>query len=173
MNGGDRHRDDGTAAPERDERAVRQFVEHVAMDFAALGFPRMAGRVLFAIMCTDEGAMTAAELAGSLGVSPAAVSGAVRYLVELQMLRREPVPGSRRDRYRLPSDTFYEVSAVKGSAMKAFADLAGDGVTALGEDTAAGARVAQMRDYFAFVHREMPSLLERWETEKARRAAGD
>jgi hypothetical protein len=36
-----------------------------------------------------------------------------------------------------------------------------------GTPTAAGARVAQMRDFFDFIHKEMPSLLDRWEKVKA------
>lgn len=157
----------------RDEAAVRRFVDHIAATFADLGFPRMAARVLFIIMCSEEGALTAAELADRLAISPAAVSGAVRYLMQIQMLRREPTPGSRRDRYRLPSDAWYEVSALKGTIFKIFAELASEGVDALGgKQTEAGARVAQMRDYFQFVHQEMPSLLDRWEQVKTARETG-
>ena len=156
------------SADGRDEAAVRQFIEHIAMTFAGLGFPRMAARVLFVIMCAEEDALTAAEIAERLEISPAAVSGAVRYLIQIQMLRREPVPGSRRDRYRLPGDTWYEVSAVKGTAYKIFSEIAAEGVDALGgTSTGPGARVAQMRDYFEFIHDEMPSLLDRWEAIKA------
>jgi predicted transcriptional regulator len=158
----------------RDEAGVRQFIEHMAMTFGSLGFPRMAARVLFVIMCAEEEALTAAQIAERLDISPAAVSGAVRYLLQIQMLRREPVPGSRRDRYRLPGDAWYEVSALKGALLKVFADVAGEGVDALGGPaTGPGARVAQMRDYFEFVHDEMPSLLDRWEAIKADRAAQD
>jgi predicted transcriptional regulator len=155
----------------RDEEAVRQFIEHIAMTFADLGFPPMAGRVLFAIMCAEEDALTAAEIGERLGISPAAVSGAVRYLIQIQMLHKVPVPGSRRDRYRLPDDAWYEVSALKGAVFKIFAELADEGVDALGgSSTAPGARVAQMRDYFEFVHAEMPMLLDRWQAAKAARA---
>lgn len=158
----------------RDEAAVRQFIEHMAMTFAGLGFPRMAARVLFVIMSAEEEALTAAQIAERLDISPAAVSGAVRYLLQIQMLRREPVPGSRRDRYRLPSDAWYEVTALKGTLLKVFADVAEEGVDALGgRVTGPGARVAQMRDYFEFVHDEMPALLDRWEAIKAERAATD
>jgi DNA-binding Lrp family transcriptional regulator len=155
---------------QRDDAAVRQFIEHIAMTFADLGFPRMAGRVLFAILCAEEDALTAPEIAERLGISPAAVSGAVRYLIQLQMLHREPVPGSRRDRYRLPSDTWYEVSALKGTAYKVFAEITADGVVALGgPGTRAGARVDQMREFYEFLHNEIPGLLDRWEAVKAAR----
>ena len=161
-----------TESGSRDEAAVRQFVEHIAMTFAGLGFPRMPGRVLFVLMCAEEDALTAAQIAERLDISPAAVSGAVRYLIHIQMLRREPVPGSRRDRYRLPSDAWYEVSALKGTAFKVFADLAREGVEALGgPSTGPGAQVAEMRDYFEFLHEEIPRLLDRWNAHKAEQGA--
>ena len=59
----------------RDEAAVRQFIEHVAMTFADLGFPRMAARVLFVIMCAEEDALTAAE--GGAGGPPATVTASL------------------------------------------------------------------------------------------------
>ena len=64
----------------RDEEAVRQFVEHLSMTLADQGFPRMPARVLLTLMSADEEALTAAEIGQRLGVSPAAVSGAVRFL---------------------------------------------------------------------------------------------
>ena len=42
--------------------------------------PRLASRVFARLLADDDGRMTAAELTESLDVSPAAISGAVRYL---------------------------------------------------------------------------------------------
>jgi DNA-binding transcriptional regulator GbsR (MarR family) len=154
----------------RDEAAIRQFIEHISMTFADLGFPRMAARILFVIMCAEEDSLTAAQIAERLGISPAAVSGAVRYLVQIRLVHRAPVPGSRRDTYRLPDDAWYEASVLKSALYKIFSELAQEGVAALGgESTDAGARMAQMRDYFEFIHNELPTLLDRWEDHKSKR----
>jgi hypothetical protein len=152
----------------RDEAAVRRFVEHLAMTLADWGFPRMPARVLVTLMSADEDGLTAAELAERLGASPAAISGAVRYLLHIGILAREPVPGSRRDRYRLPDDPWYEASTAKGPLFRTVADLADDGVAALGGPaTPSGARVAEMRDFFLFVQAELGGLLQKWEAAKA------
>ena len=66
--------------PRRDEEGVRLFVERMAMTWADLGFPRMPARILITLLAADEPALTAAELGERLEVSPAAISGAVRYL---------------------------------------------------------------------------------------------
>lgn len=152
----------------RNEEEVHLFVERMAMAFADVGFPRMAARVLFAVMSADD-PLTAAEIGERLGVSAAAVSGAVRYLTQFGMLVREPVKGSRRDRYRTPDNPWYEASVVKTNIYKTFIDIANAGVAALdGPSTPSGERVTEMRDYFLFIQEEIDALGERW---RARRAA--
>ena len=151
---------------------MRTFVEQMARMLADWGFPRMAGRVLFVMMGADEPALTAGELAERLGVSPAAISGAVRYLIHINMVVREPVPGSRRDRYRLVDDSFYEVTIAKMTLIKTLADVADAGVTAAGgPDTTAGARLANMRDFYVFTQESLPSILDEWAERKAQLAA--
>jgi predicted transcriptional regulator len=153
---------------QRDEPAMRSFVEHMARTLADWGLPRMAARVLFVMMAADERALTANELAERLEVSPAAISGAVRYLIQISMVAREPVPGSRRDRYRLLDDSWYEVTLAKMTLIKTIADAADQGVVAAGgPDTPAGARLANMRDFYVFVQDAMPGLLDQWAQRKA------
>ncbi|MEW9533255.1 GbsR/MarR family transcriptional regulator [Microbispora sp. NPDC049125] len=155
-------------APRRDEEAIRDFVERMAMMLADWGVPRMAARVLFVIMCADERSLSAGELAERLGVSPAAISGAVRYLIQINMVAREPVPGSRRDRYRLVDDSWYEVTIAKMTLIKVLAEAADQGVAAAGgPDTPSGARLAGMRDFYVFVQEAMPDLLDQWAKRKA------
>ena len=151
---------------------MRTFVEQMARMLADWGFPRMAGRVLFVMMGADEPALTAGELAERLGVSPAAISGAVRYLIHINMVVREPVPGSRRDRYRLVDDSFYEVTIAKMTLIKTLADIADAGVAAAGgPNTPAGSRLANMRDFYVFTQESLPSILDEWAERKAQLAA--
>lgn len=147
------------------EGGVRDFVEHLAMSFADYGFPRMAARVLIGLMAAEEDALTAAELGARLEVSPAAISGAVRYLIRIGMLQRVPASGSRRDRYRLPDDPWYEVASLERGYLGKLAEVADGGAAALGAGAAAE-RVARMRDFFLFMQREMDGLLERWRAER-------
>ncbi|WNM41650.1 MarR family transcriptional regulator [Micromonospora halotolerans] len=159
--------------PRPDEEEVHRFVERMAMAFADVGFPRMAGRVLFTVMSADE-PLTAGEIAERLGVSAAAVSGAVRYLTQFAMLVREPVKGSRRDRYRMPANPWYEATITKTGLYKNFIDIAKGGMDALGgRDTPAGERVAEMRDFFLFVQEEIDALGERWRARRAATGHGD
>jgi MarR family len=158
------------SAPPRDEAAMRQFVEQMARLLADWGVPRMASRVIWALMCADERSLTAGELADRLGVSPAAISGALRYAIQINMVAREPVPGSRRDHYRLVDDSWYEVTVTKMTLINTLATAAEDGVRlAGGSKTPAGERLAGMRDFYLFVQESLPELLEKWAQHKKTR----
>lgn len=151
---------------------MRRFVELMARTLAEWGFPRMAGRVLFAMMGADEQALTAAELAERLQVSPAAISGALRYLTHINMIVREPVAGSHRDRYRLRGDAWYEVTLAKMTLLETIVDIAEEGIAAAGgPGTPAGARLAAMRDFYVFVQRELPAVLDQWREQRARQGS--
>ncbi|BCB81924.1 MarR family transcriptional regulator [Phytohabitans flavus] len=157
----------------RDEDAVRRFVEHFAMTLSDLGFPRMPARVLAALTVADEPGLSAGQIGERLGVSPAAVSGAVRHLMQLQFVVREPVPGSRSDRYRLPADPWFTAGMVRGGVYKRFADIIEEGVDAVGDSSSpAGMRLAEMHEFYLFIQDGMLELLERWEKFRAARQDG-
>jgi DNA-binding transcriptional regulator GbsR (MarR family) len=101
----------------RDPEAVSRFVERFAAVLSDAGVPRMPARVFAALLATDSGRLTAAELAEQLRASPAAISGAVRYLIPLNLVSREREPGSRRDHYRVHDDVWYESVAHRERVM--------------------------------------------------------
>ncbi len=147
-----------------DADAVRHFVERAALLFSDWGFPRMPARVLFALMTADEPGLTATQLAERLDVSPAAISGAVRYLGQLGFVVREAVPGSRRDRYRLRDRTWYAAVSTAVSFYDVLISAADDAIGPLGgPGTTAGGRVAEMRDFFGFVRGKLPAMLAEWQ----------
>jgi hypothetical protein len=150
---------------DRDDAQVRAAVEQLALVFNDWGFPRMPSRVLITLMAADEDALTAAELAERLDVSPAAISGAVRYLGHIGLLPKVPTPGSRRDRYRLPLDPWYEAGSLRDGYMGQVIAGADAGVSALGPDSPGGQRLARMRDFFGFLQGELGGLLEKWRVE--------
>ncbi len=156
-------------AGRRDEERVSHVVEQFAAFFEAYGFPRMSGRIITALMVAEGRGLTAAELAETLQVSPAAISTSLKYPVALGLVQRVPVAGQRRDLYVLPDDAWYVATASKNPLYQRIAAMAAEGVAAVGgERTAAGARLAEMRDFFAYLETEVPALVERWHAERTR-----
>lgn len=146
----------------RRSKQVSEYVERLAAMFAAGGIPRMPARVFALLLATDSGRLTAAEIAEKLQVSAAAVSGAVRYLIQVDLISKESRPGSRSAYYRVHADVWHESIFRRDQMMRRWAEDAREGADLLGRDTPAGARLAETELFFEFVHDEMPKMLARW-----------
>ncbi|MGH8933924.1 MAG: GbsR/MarR family transcriptional regulator [Egibacteraceae bacterium] len=146
----------------RDSEAVGRFVERFALTLSDSGWPRMPARAFVGLLVADGGRRTAAELADLLRVSPAAISGAVRYLTQVGLVAREREPGQRRDRYRISDDLWYQAIADRDKLLARWEQDLLDGIEAVGEDTPAGARLDETRRFFAFVRGELPQMMEKW-----------
>ncbi|MYW05322.1 MarR family transcriptional regulator [Streptomyces sp. SID3343] len=148
--------------PARDREAVSRFVERFAAELTEAGMQRMSSRVFSALLASDSAALTSAELAESLRISPAAVSGAIAYLAQIHMVNREREPGSRRDRYRLHNELWFEMYASRDKFLDRFEKTLREGARVLGPDTPAGVRAEQSAEFFAFLQEELIGIMERW-----------
>ena len=147
----------------RDEEAIRRFIERFALNLAEAGMARMPARVFAAVLVAADGRQTAAELAELLQVSSAAISGAVRYLLQLRLVSREREPGERVDHYRVSSDTWYEAVTRRDQMVARWEQDLQEGIKAVGSDTPAGARLEETRAFFAFLRDELAQVMAKWQ----------
>lgn len=152
----------GEPGPTRDEEAVGRFIERFASALTDSGFPRMPARAFVALLATDSGRLTAAELADRLRASRAAVSGAMRYLIQLNLASREREPGSRRDVYAVHDDVWYEAALRRDQVLTRWESSLRDGLEALGDGTPAGRRIIETIEYIDFIQAALPALLAEW-----------
>src|SRR4051812_36787593 len=100
----------GSAAPTGPpDEHLHDIVEHLGGALADAGLARLPARVFAALLATEDGRLTSSELASLLDISPAGVSGAVRYLTQVRMIRRERERGSRRDVYVVMDDAWHDL----------------------------------------------------------------
>jgi DNA-binding transcriptional ArsR family regulator len=144
-----------------------QFIEDFALLLTETGVPRMPARVFACVLADDAGGLTAGELAERLQVSPAAISGAVRWLMQMHLLTRAREPGARRDHYRVRDDQWYEAVVFKTAALRRFEDLLAEGARSVGPDGPAGRRLSETQEFFAFFREQLPVLLEQWRESRA------
>nr|BFD83621.1 MarR family transcriptional regulator [Streptomyces sp. Xyl84] len=159
---------DGTPETDRDSEAVSKFVESFAAQLVEAGMARMPARVFAALLASDSGTLTSAELGERLRISPAAVSGAVRYLAQVHMVSREREPGSRRERYRVHADQWYEALTSREAVIKRWEHALREGVDSLGPGTPAGRRLAETLAFFEFIDGEIAAMMTRWRTHRER-----
>ncbi|KDN83957.1 GbsR/MarR family transcriptional regulator [Kitasatospora cheerisanensis] len=134
----------------RDPDALQAYEEAVTTVFMQSGMSRMPSRVLAALLLTDDGHLTAAQLAQRLQVSPASISKAVTYLDEQTMIRRER-DERRRERYALDEDIWYQATIASARANAAVVATARQGVSVLGPGTPAATRLENIARFLDFV----------------------
>ena len=141
---------------------TRRFIERFALLLTEGGMPRMPARVFACVLCDDAGRMTATQLAQQLEVSPAAISGAVRYLVQVRLLHKGREPGARSDHYALTDDLWYTALLDRTALLESWESGLSEGIKAVGARSHAGRRLGETQAFFAFLREEMPQLLDRW-----------
>ena len=147
-----------------DESGVRRFVERFALLLTEAGMARTPARVFACVLAEDSGRLTAGELAERLEVSPAAISGAVRYLTQAGRAgprRASPAsgatttPSTRRLDRHVHAPGWRCCAAGRRRSARASSCSAPTGPP--------GRRLAETREFFAFMQAELPEMLRRWE----------
>ncbi|MGH3360466.1 MAG: GbsR/MarR family transcriptional regulator [Nocardioidaceae bacterium] len=150
-----------------------KFVERLAMIMADSGLPRMPARVFAYVLADDAEIYTAGELADGLAVSPAAISGAVRYLVNAGLLAKERMPGDRRDHYRVYDDDVWgAMLRQRAPLLRRWAEGFAEGVDVLGSSRPGGRRLYEGLLFFEFMAQDMDRVIESWQEYRAERGAG-
>jgi DNA-binding transcriptional regulator GbsR (MarR family) len=142
--------------------------EQMALTLAQGGLQRATARVMAAFLFADDDSVTAAELAGQLGISSGSVSGAIKMLSTVGLIERAPAPGSRREHYRLRDRAWATLMSAQNSMVQAMFEAADRGLAAAGDHTPAARRLTEMRDFYGFMFRELPALVDRWQAERER-----
>jgi DNA-binding MarR family transcriptional regulator len=143
------------------------FVDRMASALHQAGLARVPSLVFSALLVDEDGRMTSAELAEALHLSPASISGAVKYLEQIQMMRRERERGSRRDVYVVEEDAWHTALMRRDQVYAPMIAALTAGLTAVPVDTPAHQRLLVTREFFAFVNEEMTALAAKWERRRA------
>jgi MarR family len=156
---------EGSSVREDEMDEIGRFTERFASTLAESGFPRLAARVFATLLVSESGRMTAAELAERLHASTGGISGAVRYLVQMRLIRAERDPGTRRHAY-VVNGSWYE-STVTGNPFleRGEADLR-EGIAILGDSPAAD-RLNETLELIQFLRDESRAMMRRWHERKA------
>ncbi|GAB3219034.1 MarR family transcriptional regulator [Glycomyces halotolerans] len=151
-----------------DTGKLLDYVERFADILTDSGMQRMSARVFAYVLVDDADTYTAAEIAEGIGISLAAVSGAVRDLTTAGLLLKGRRASTRADIYRLnDEDIWGSVMLDRGPILNRYLEVALEGVRTLPEG-AGRDRIRQTADFMEFVKVEMAAMRERWTEHRAR-----
>ena len=143
----------------------RRFAEEMGVMGERLGMPPMVARVLGWLLICDPPAQSLGEMAAALGVSRASISIATRLLAGPGLIRRTAVPGARGYHFEIQSGAFTQLTGREQFALL-HAQL-DRGLAILPDpDGPLAGRLREARDFYAFVEREIPLLVERFRAER-------
>jgi DNA-binding transcriptional regulator GbsR (MarR family) len=98
-----------------------------------------------------------------LQVSPAAVSGALRYLLDARLLFREREPGNRSDLFRVyDEDVWRAIISARIPLIEHFIAALDPAIEMLAPGSPGRRRMEETREFFRFTIRETADMMERW-----------
>jgi DNA-binding transcriptional regulator GbsR (MarR family) len=140
-----------------------QAVERFGQALEGSGMARMPARVFAYVLADDADRYTAGQLAEGLQVSPAAISGAVRYLVDTGLLIKERAPGRRGDIFRVvDGDIWSTITTARKPMIDNFIAAVDDAIALVGKDTPGGRRLVETADFLRFTRADLEDLPRRW-----------
>ena len=150
------------------QKEAKNFVEEVGIAFEQTGLPRMAGRIFGWLLISDPPYQSSAQLAEALMASKGSISSTTRLLIQLGLIKRFVIPGERHDNFRLSPSAFrHTMRRGLEDEIKMFRQLAERGLELVGNWSSPSRQwLEEMRDSYAFLEKEFPTLMERWEQER-------
>ncbi len=141
----------------------KAFVERVGEFFSRLGHQRIAGRLIGWLLISEPEHQSAAELVEVVSASKASISINLRLLMAAGLVERIGVSGERRAYYRLRSIAWTRDWGTKLGQIAELRRIADSGLELLKDEPAPrGKRLQGMRDYYAFMERELPPVIDKW-----------
>jgi DNA-binding transcriptional regulator GbsR (MarR family) len=148
----------------------RHFIEDFSLYFEQMGYPRMAGRILGWLLICDPPIQSAGELADVLLASKGSLSTMTRLLIQVGLIERVGLPGRRRDYFRIKPGAWPQLIKAQMQSMTGLHQMVERGLAMLtaeeGRNPASTQRLLEAHDLYAFLERELPALLKRWEEER-------
>jgi hypothetical protein len=145
--------------------SAERFVDEIGLVFDSMHLPRMAGRVLGAILLGPADGPTAGDLAETLQASKGSISNMTLLLIHYRCVVSTGRAGDRRDRFVIKSGAWARMMLWRLELLQRLQELAGDGLALLGPQ-GNPEPLQEVRDMYAFLERELPKLFDRWEVER-------
>lgn len=151
----------------------RRYAEEAAIVLSGMGLPPAYGKLLGWLLICDPPSQTSTQLVEALGLSRASVSTGMRQLESSGLARRVPIPGHRGHAYQIQPDAFIRVAA-EPTRFRAFRELMDRGLDLRGGPATRGTdRLRLTRDFYAFIERELPKLVDHFMSEEFGKGDGD
>lgn len=138
------------------------FIEDIGLYFEQMGLPRMAGRILGALLISDPPAQSITDLGERLKASKSSISIMARLLVERGLIERVASPVPRRDFYRFKPGGWNIYMRQWLGLISGLHQITERGLLLVADKPdPLKERLQEAHDIFSMVELEFPSILEK------------
>ncbi|MFE9576296.1 GbsR/MarR family transcriptional regulator [Nocardia sp. NPDC006044] len=143
------------------------FVEDFALVLERMGLVRMTGRAAGWLLVAEPPEQTFGQIADALQASKGSISSALKALVTMRWVDKISKPGDRKDYYSIRPGILPELTRQQSGMYDDLTVMTSRGL-ALFDDPEApeAARVREMHEFFVWMGKELPALIDRWYAEQ-------
>lgn len=137
------------------------FIEDIGLYFEQMGLPRMAGRILGALLISDPPHQSISEIGERLHASKSSISIMARLLMERGLIERVASPVPRRDYYRFKRGGWIVYMRQWLGLMSGLHQITERGLALLTDKPdELKQRLQEAHDLFSNIEQEFPPILE-------------
>lgn len=150
-------------APNADQLA---FVEDFALILERMGLVRMTGRAAGWLLVRDPPEQTFGQIADALQASKGSISTALKTLVTMRWVDKISKPGDRKNYYSIRPGILPELTRQQSGMYTDLTTMTARGLALFDDPNGTdAARVRDMHDFFVWMGKELPALIDRWYAE--------
>ena len=138
------------------------FIEDIGLYFEQMGLPRMAGRILGALLISDPPSQSITDLGDRLHASKSSISIMARLLMERGLIERVASPMPRRDYYRFKPGGWNLYMRQWLGLMSGLHQITERGLALMADKPEPlRERLQEAHDLFSNIELEFPSILQK------------
>ncbi|WP_107658085.1 GbsR/MarR family transcriptional regulator [Nocardia suismassiliense] len=142
------------------------FVEDFALVLERMGLVRMVGRAAGWLLISDPPEQTFGQIADALQASKGSISSALKTLVTMRWVDKMSKPGDRKDYYAIRPGILPELTRQQSGMYTDLTTMTSRGLALFDDpDGDKAARVRDMHEFFVWMGKELPALIDRWYAE--------
>lgn len=138
------------------------FIEDIGLYFEQMGLPRMAGRILGALLISDPPSQSITDLGERLNASKSSISIMARLLMERGLIERVASPMPRRDYYRFKPGGWSLYMRQWLGLMSGLHQITERGLALMADKSEPlRERLQEAHDLFSSIEQEFPAILQK------------
>lgn len=141
-----------------------KYIEDVGMFYEQYGLPKMAGRILGYLICSESDNNSFDDLKDTLKASKGSISGNINLLLNQCIIEKHMISGDRKSYYKMSLNSLENILDAKTKSVSAFKMIVQQGLSFYSDNNnQKSLLLKEILSYYEFLEREMPQLRIKWE----------